>query len=154
MTSKLSIKERDDIIHHILTSEEFKDQIRNDPQFIFNYNNVSLKINEYAIENKLWEDEIGLRTLMKCLSLPWLGEALNVLADKDPLDMRWQKKRRHEIIEDIMARDDFRKHLPVSGISKKDIFIMVNDYAIKHGLWKEGISISTLRNDFTFLYGV
>ncbi len=148
--TRISMRERKIIIGNIIRSEEFKAFIRDDPQFYFNYRNVALKIDEYAIENKLWERSIAFRSLMQYLT--WYKEEMAVLEGRSPLDMRRQRKMRHQIIEDIMARDEFRKLLMTDNITKEAIYTMINDYSVKNGLWKEGISPSTLRADFTLLY--
>ncbi|MGI0075031.1 MAG: hypothetical protein ACREA5_03700 [Nitrosotalea sp.] len=150
---------RHQIIKHIFGRADFIGLLEED-SFVPTKQNVALKINEYAAENWLW-DEILIGDHKEFPVAMLVKDLKNFEDELDAFPLAFNK-RRNTIISIIHSDDWLNEYHEFIGIAirdvrnENDIFKIigetVNEYAIKHNIWKENVSISILKNDVRTLY--
>jgi len=149
------------IIKHIFGRADFRALLEDD-SFIPTKKNIAFQINEYAVEAGLWDKiligdrkEVSLNTIINDLK--------KFKYEIEPLlsEIPWIK-RRNTVISIIHSDDWLNEYHEIIGKSVRavkhidEIFEIigdtVNEYAVKHNIWKENVSISILKKDVKSLY--
>ncbi|MGI0075030.1 MAG: hypothetical protein ACREA5_03695 [Nitrosotalea sp.] len=140
------------VIEDVLVSTNFADYLnKRDGSFKHDRKSLATNINEYAVEKGLWTG-VPVGTLMK--DLRDFDTLVEALLDKDPLDVKGNTALRHEIIIKIIDEPEFVNEYqndPDFRFTKTGLGSKINNYALKHGLWAQGLATTTLRNDLTLI---
>jgi|SRR5271170_3252052 len=143
---------RNKIIYSILNDDNFVETLKNDLTLKVNSNvnknNLAIKLNKYAVKNGFWKENVSSSTLVKDFTA--FEDKLPAVVGTDPRDLRGRGNRilRHKIIEDIIKDSDFIKNYVKEPLwTTKAYAIKINEYAVKYGIWSEGIAVRTIIND-------
>jgi len=141
---------RNKVIYNILNDDNFVGTLKNDPTLKVNSNvnkkNLAVKLNKYAVNNGFWKENVSSATLVKDFTA--FEEKLPAVVGVDLRDVRGNRTLRHKIIEDIIKDSDFIKNYVKEPLwTTKAYAIKINEYAVKYGIWTEGIAVRTIIND-------